>query len=49
MLNPKVLLTLAFKKMMYDNLRKMGNLVSLAPSLCTKAKKIKQLHKGLLS
>ena len=38
MLNAKVLLTLAFKKMMNDNSRKMGNPVSLAPSLCTKAK-----------
>ena len=32
MLNPRVLLTLAFKKMLYDNSRKMGNPVPLAPS-----------------
>ena len=49
MLNPKVLLTLAFKKMLYDNSPKMGNPVSLAPALCTKSKKVKQLHKGLFS
>ena len=46
MLNAKVLLTLAFKKMMYDNSGKMGNSVSLAPALCIKAKTVKQLHKG---
>ena len=49
MLNAKVLLTLAFKKMMYDNSGKMGNPVSFAPALCTKAKTIKQLQKGLFS
>ena len=49
MLNAKVLLTLAFKKMMYDNSGKMGNPVSLAPALCTKAKTVKQLQKGLFS
>ena len=32
MLNPTVLLTLAFKKMLYDNSRKMGNPVPPAPS-----------------
>ena len=36
MLNPRVLLTLAFKKMLYDNSRKIGNPVSLAPALRTK-------------
>ena len=45
----KVLLTLAFKKMMYDKSRKMGNPVSLAPALCTKAKTVKQIQKGLFS
>ena len=49
MLNAKVLLTLAFKKMMYDNSGKMGNPVSLVPALCTKAKTVKQLQKGLFS
>ena len=42
MLNPTVLLTLAFKKMLYDNSRKLGNPVSPAPALCTKAKKGKK-------
>ena len=46
MLNFRVLLTLAFKKMINDNLRKMGNSVPSAPALCTKANKIKQLKKG---
>ena len=46
-LNPGVLLTLAFKKMLYDNSRKMGNPVSPAPALCTMAKKVKKLNKGL--
>ena len=32
MLNPRVLLTLAFKKMLYDNSRKMGNPVFPAHS-----------------
>ena len=49
MLNPRVLLKLTFKKMLYDNSRKMGNPVSSSPALCTKAKKVKQLHKGLFS
>ena len=49
MLNPRVLLKLTFKKMLYDNLRKMGNPVSLAPTFCTKAEKVKQLHKGMFS
>ena len=31
MLNPRVMLTLAFKKMLYDNSRKMGNPVPLPP------------------
>ena len=47
LLNPKVLLTLIFKKLLYDNSRKMGKPVSLAPALCTKAKKVKLLHKEL--
>ena len=50
MLNPGALLTLAFKKMMlYDNSRKMGDPVSPAQALCTMAKKVKTLHKGLFS
>ena len=36
--NPRVLLTLAFKKMVYDYSRKTGNPVSLVPALCTKSK-----------
>ena len=43
MLNFRVLLTLAFKKMLYS--RKMGNPAPPAP-LCTKANKIKQLTKS---
>ena len=49
MLNPGALLTLAFKKMLYDNSRKMGNPVSPAPALCTMAKKVKKPRKGLFS
>ena len=47
MLNPGALLTLAFKKMLYGNSRKMGNPVSPAPALCAMVKKVKKLHKGL--
>ena len=46
MLNPGVLLTLAFKNMLCDDPRKMGDPVSPAPALYTKTKK---LHKGLFS
>ena len=49
MLNPRVLLKLDLKKFLYGNLREMDNPVSLAPAPCTKAKKVKQLHKGLFS
>ena len=51
MLNHGALLTLAFKKMLYDNhnSRKMGDPVSPAQGLCTMAKKVKKLHKGLFS
>ena len=37
-------LTLAFKKMLYDNSRKIGIPVSPYPALCTMAKKAKKLH-----
>ena len=36
MLNYRVVLTLALKKMLYDNSRKMGNAVPSAPAFCTK-------------
>ena len=49
MLNPRVLLTLVFKEMLYDNSRKVGNPVPSAPALCTKAKMVKKLHKVLFS
>ena len=39
MLNPRVLLTLAFAKMLYDNSRKMGNPVPLAPCPLHQSKK----------
>ena len=33
MLNPGALLTLAFEKMLYDNLRKMGKEGSISPNI----------------
>ena len=48
MLNPSVLLTLVFKKMLCDDPRKMGDPVPSAPTLCTQAKLVKKkLHKVL--
>ena len=49
MLDPGALLTLAFKKMLYDNSHKIGNPVSPALALCTMAKKEKKHHEGLFS
>ena len=49
MLNPRMLLTLAFKKMLYDNSRKTGNPVPPAPLSAPRQKKVKKLHKGLFS
>ena len=48
-LNPRMLFTLVFKKMLYDNSRKMGNPVTFALALCTKAKIVKKLHRVLIS
>ena len=42
MLNPGAVVTLAFKKMLYNNLRKMGSRISPVPALCKKGKKAAQ-------